>query len=197
MDQLLTKAKALYEDRVKIAFSAVLIVGTVAFYLFYSSGIQVLGDPPDWFPSGWAQGLEVVASYNTIGFILALGFMVLMYGFWQWAFLPSPAAIYTMGVLRGILGREIEIKQSIGRRFRVLLEDGKHIDIECKIKEPSGNWFLFRLSSSRLIGSGLEELALRHGMSLKGNRFVSSVFNDEFHHRTLLLAKAMSLIQSI
>lgn len=195
MDKLLDKAKVLYQDRVKIAFSAILITGTIAFYLFYSSGIQVL-EPPPWFPRGSIQGLEVVASYNTIGFILAVGLMILLYGFWQWAFLPSPAAIYTRGVLRGILGRNVEINQKIGRRFRVLLEDGKHIDIECRIKEPSGNWFLFRLSSSRLSGEGLDGLALRHGMSLKDNRFVSSVYNDEFHHRILLLAKAMSFVQS-
>ncbi|MHA2140037.1 MAG: hypothetical protein ACXADC_18325 [Candidatus Thorarchaeota archaeon] len=195
MDQLLMKARALYKDREKIAFSALLIAGTVAFYLFYSSGIIGL-TPPDWFPRGWTQGFEVVASLNTMGFFLAFALMVFAYSFWSWAFLPSPAAIYTRGVLRGILGSNVIIKQSIGKRFKVIFEDGRYINVSCRIKEPGGGWFLYRLASSKMSGNRLDSIALRHGMSLQDGHFTSSVTSDELHHRTLLLAKAMNLVST-
>ncbi|MFW9912034.1 MAG: hypothetical protein ACFFEU_06165 [Candidatus Thorarchaeota archaeon] len=192
MDELLTNARALYKEREKIAVSALLIVGTVAFYLFYSPGIFDL-TPPEIFPDGWIQGFEVIASYNTIGFFLALCLMVLVYSFWSWAFLPSPAAIFTEGVFRGILGPEVTIKQSIGKRFRILLEDNCHIDVNCRIKGTNGDWFNYRLTSSRLRVDNLEAIALRHGMFVKDNRLTSHVSNEELHARTLLLAKAIML----
>ncbi|MHA2003586.1 MAG: hypothetical protein ACW960_05700 [Candidatus Thorarchaeota archaeon] len=192
MDQLLRKAGALYKEREKIAVSALLIAGTVAFYLFYSPGIFDLA-PPDWFPRGWIQGFEVVASFNTIGFILALALMVLAYSFWTWAFLPSPAAIYTMGVLRGILGPDAIIKQTIGKKFRVMLESGSHVDVSCRIKGPGGDWFHYQLTSSKMEGENLESIAFRHGMSFQDGYFTSHVSSEELHSRTLLLAKAMML----
>ncbi|MFX0053360.1 MAG: hypothetical protein ACFFAX_09075 [Promethearchaeota archaeon] len=190
MDELLTNARALYKEREKIAFSAILIVGTISFYLFYSPGIFDL-TPPEIFSDGWIQGFEVIASYNTIGFFLALCLMVLAYSFWTWAFLPSPATIFTEGVLRGILGADVTIKQSIGKNFRVLLDDDRYIDVNCLIKGADGDWFNYRLTSSRLLGDNLEAIALRHGMSVKGSRLTSHVSNEELHARTLLLAKAM------
>ncbi|MHA2021715.1 MAG: hypothetical protein ACW96N_08365, partial [Candidatus Thorarchaeota archaeon] len=164
--------------------------GTVVFYLFYSPGIIDLA-PPDWFPHQGILGFEVVASFNTIAFFLALGLMVLAYSVWTWAFLPSPAAIYTLGVLRGILGPDAIIKQSIGKKFRVMLEGGIHIDVSCSIKGPGGEWFHYRLVSSKLEGEDLDNIAFRHGMSIQDGHFTSHVSNDELHSRTLLLAKAM------
>ncbi|MFX1262576.1 MAG: hypothetical protein ACFFAZ_10840 [Promethearchaeota archaeon] len=190
MDELLTNARALYKEREKIAVSALLIVGTVAFYLFYSPGI-IDFPPPEIFPEGWIQGFPVIASYNTIGFFIALSLLVLVYSFWSWAFLPSPAAIYTEGVFRGILGPDVTIRQAIGKRFRILLDDDRYIDVSCQIKGTNGDWFSYRLTSSELYGDNLESIALRHGMSVKDNRFTSHVSNDELHARTLLLAKAM------
>ncbi|MHA2380264.1 MAG: hypothetical protein ACXADO_12775 [Candidatus Thorarchaeota archaeon] len=195
MDHLLKKARALYKDRERIALSALLVVSAVAFFLFYSSGIHVLPPPPQLFPEGWAAGMEVVASFNTLGFLMSVALMVLAYGIWTWAFLPSPAVIYTQGVLRGIFGRKVEIEQSIGRRFRVLLENGSYINMTCKMKEPeSGEWFVYKLVSSKMTDNNLEEIALRHGMAVSEGRFTSWVSNDELHHRILLLAKAMSLV---
>jgi len=194
MDYHLKKARALYRDRERIALSALLVVAAVAFFLFYSSGIHVLPPPPQWFPEGWASGFEVVASFNTLGFLLSLALMLLAYGVWSWAFLPSPAVTYTMGVLRGIFGSKVEIKHSIGRRFRVFLDGGLHIDIACKIKDPdTGEWFLYRLVSSPMEADNLADVALRNGMSVSKGRFASWVSNDEFHHRILLMAKAMSM----
>jgi hypothetical protein len=192
MDELLTNAKALYKEREKIAVSALLIVGTVAFYLFYSPGIFDL-TPPEIFSDGWIQGFEVIASYNTIGFFIALSLMILVYSFWSRAFLPSPAAIYTEGVLRGILGPDVTILQTIGKRFRILLEDGRHIDVNCRIKGTNGDWFNYRLTSSKLCVDNLDAIALRHGMSVRDNRLTSHVSNEELHARTLLLARAMML----
>ncbi len=195
MDQLLTKAGALYKDREKIAFSAMLIAGSVAFYFSYAPGIIALS-PPDWISGGWIQGFEVVASYNTVGFFLALVLMAFAYGFWSWAFLPEPATIYTMGVLRGILGRDAIIRQAIGKRFRILLDGGSHIDVSCRIKGPGGEWFLYRLTSSRYMHNNLEGIAFRHGMSVRDGRFTSQISSDELHSRTLLLAKAMMLVNT-
>ncbi len=194
MDHLLKKARALYIDRERIALSAILVVTAIAFYLFYSSGIVVLPAPPEWFPIGVVAGMEVVASYNTLGFLLTVVLMVLAYGFWSWAFLPSPAVTFTEGVLRGILGPNVVIKQSIGKRFRVLLEDGTHIDLNCRIKESeTGEWFTYQLVTSPIVGSNLEEIALRHGMSFRDGRFTTRVSYDELHHRILLLARAISV----
>jgi hypothetical protein len=190
MDELLTSARALYKEREKIAISALLIVGAVAFYLFYSPGIFDLA-PPDSFSHGWIQGFEVIASYNTIGFFLALCLMILAYSFWTWAFLPSPAALYTEGVLRGILGLDVTIKQSIGKKFRVLLEGDRYINVSCRIKGTDGDWFNYRLTSSKLQVDNLEAIALRHGMSVRNSCLTSHVSCEELHSRTLLLAKAM------
>ena len=194
MDYHLKKARALYKDRERIALSAFLVVAAIAFYLFYSSGIDVLPPIPILFPEGVASGIAVFASFNTLGFLLSLALMLLAYGVWSWAFLPNPAVIYTMGVLKGIFGSKAEIKHSIGRRFRVFLDGGLHIDIECKIKDPdTGEWFLYRLASSLLEADNLTDVALRTGMSVSKGRFESWVSNDEFHHRLLLMAKAMSM----
>lgn len=198
MDHLLKKARALYEDRVRIALSAILIVITTAFFLFYSSGIHYLPEPPNGFPIsiGWVEGMEVVASYNTLGFLLTVVLMIIAYGFWSWAFLPSPAVIFTQGVLKGILGPNVVIRQSIGKRFRVFLEDGTQINLNCSIKESeTGEWFVYRLETSPIVGSNLEEIALRHGMSIRDRRFTTCVSNDELHHRVLLLAKAISMVR--
>ncbi len=195
MDYNLKKAQALYKDRERIGLSALLVVAAVAFYLFYSSEIHVLPPIPELFPEGWASGFRVVASFNTLGFLLSLALMLLAFGIWSWAFLPSPAVIYTMGVLRGIFGSRVEIKPSIGRRFRVFLDGRLYIDITCKIKDPeTGEWFLYRLASSPIEADNLSDVALRSGMSVSKSRFVSWVSNDELHHRTLLMAKAMSMV---
>ncbi|NHJ14307.1 MAG: hypothetical protein EAX95_11560 [Candidatus Thorarchaeota archaeon] len=194
MDTLLKKSKALYRDREKIAFSTMLIVFTVVFYLLYSPGISTLFvEPPIWIPWGWTEGLEVVVSINTFVLLAAVVAMFIAYSLWSWAFLPSPAAIYTVGVLRGILGPSVAIKQRIGKRFRVLLENGNRIDISCRIKEhDSGDWFVYQLKSSPIFRDDLEYIALRHGMSVRNGCFTTIVSNDELHHRTILLAKAIA-----
>ncbi|MFX0045137.1 MAG: hypothetical protein ACFE8Z_04765 [Candidatus Hermodarchaeota archaeon] len=197
MDYHLKKARALYRDRERIALSALLAVAAIAFFIFYSSGIHVIPPLPDWIralPEGWASSFAVVASFNTLGFLLSVALMLLAYGIWSWAFLPSPAVIYTMGVLRGVFGSKVQIKQSIGKRFRVFLNGGLYIDIACKIKEPdTGEWFLYRLVSSPMEGHDLINIALRNGMSFSEGHFSSWVSNDEFHHRIMLMAKAMSM----
>jgi hypothetical protein len=121
--------------------------------------------------------------------------MVIAYSLWAWAFLPTPAVVYTMGVLRGILGPNAKIKQIIGKRFRVFLDNDVHMDIKCSIKEQSsGDWFVYRLSSSPLSGENLENVALRHGMRLAKDRFMTWVGFDELHHRMILLTKAISTV---
>ncbi|MHA1928028.1 MAG: hypothetical protein ACTSV2_05530 [Candidatus Thorarchaeota archaeon] len=195
MDKLLVLSKSLYKDRQRIALATMMIIFTFAFYVFYSPGIYGLGtEPPANFPYGWTQGFEVVYSFNTVGFFLAFALMVLAYGFWSWAFLPTPAVTYTMGILRGIFGQSAKIKQSFGKRFKILLDSGDEITLTCRLREHgSGDWFVYRLESSIIQGKNAEEIALRHGMSLKKKKFVSWVGNDELHGRMLLLAKAISL----
>ncbi|MHA2204630.1 MAG: hypothetical protein ACXABC_02130 [Candidatus Thorarchaeota archaeon] len=197
MDKLLQHAKGLYKDRQRIALATILIAFSVTLWLFYSSGIYGLGIPPEHFPPGWASGLEVAFSFNTVGFILAFALMVFAYGFWSWAFLPSPAAAYTVGVLKGLFGSKAEIKQLFGKRFRVLYNQEHQIDITCRIGggEPQ-DWFIYRLRSCSLSGDDLDDIALRHGMSIKDQRFTTWISNDELHSRTLLLVKAMAMVSS-
>lgn len=195
MDRLLVLSKGLYKDRQRIALATMLIIFTFAFYVFYSPGIYgIASELPTWFPYGWTQGFEVVYSFNTVGFFLAFALMVFSYAFWSWAFLPTPAVTYTMGILRGIFGRSVKIKQSIGKRFKILLDGGDQINLTCRLKDhSSGDWFIYRLESSVIQGKDTEEIALRHGMSVKNGRFVTWVGNDELHGRMLLLAKAISI----
>ena len=195
MDRLLMQAKGLYADRQKIALAALLIVFSITLFLFYSPGIYGFGvEPPSWFPDGWSQGLEVVVSFNTVAFFLAFSLMVFAYGFWSWAFLPSPATNYTLGVLRGIFGSDVNIKQRIGKQFKVLLSDEKFIDITCRIRgSGNGDWFIYHLVSSPMGNGALKNVALRHGFSLKKGRISSWISNEELHSRTLLLVKAMTL----
>ena len=195
MDKLLVLSKGLYKDRQKIALATMMIIFTFAFYVFYSPGIYGLGtEPPADFPIGWTQGFEVVYSFNTVGFFLAFALMAFAYAFWSWAFLPTPAVTYTMGILRGIFGRSANIKQSFGKRFKINLDSGAQITLTCRLREQgSGDWFVYRLESSIIQGKDVEDIALRHGMSMKKNRFVSWVGNDELHGRMLLLAKAISI----
>ncbi|MHA1958990.1 MAG: hypothetical protein ACW99U_02085 [Candidatus Thorarchaeota archaeon] len=194
MDRLLKRAQGLFIDRQRIALSAFMITFVVTFYLFYSPGIVGIAEPPDWFPPGWAQGLEVVASFNTVGFLLAFAMMVFAYGFWQWAFLPTPAISYTKAVLLGVFGRGVSVTQSIGKRFRILLEEGAYVDVTCRIRgQGSGEWFAYRLSSSPVSRTDAESIALRHGMSLKNGRFTTWISSEELHSRTHLLARAMAI----
>jgi hypothetical protein len=196
MDRLLMQAKGLYADRQRIALAALFIVFSITLFLFYSPGIYGFGvEPPDWFPVGWSQGLEVVVSFNTVAFFLAFSLMVFAYGFWSWAFLPSPASSYTIGVLKGIFGPEARIKQKIGKQFRVILSDERFIDITCRVRGAgNGDWFIYHIASSQLGNGTLKDIALRHGLSLKRGRLTSWIGNEELHSRTLLLAKAMTLV---
>jgi hypothetical protein len=192
-DTLLKQARALYKDRLRIALAAFIVVFAISAYLFYSPEIITIGlEPIGLEPTGIAQGVAVVASVNTVGFVLAVGVMVLIFRFWQWAFLPGPASSYTLGILRGILGSKTTIKHTFGKRFRVTMESGLHFDVKCHIKEKdSGEWFVYRLISSPLDSDQLRSIALRHGFAVKNKRLVASVSNDELHHRTFLLTKAI------
>jgi hypothetical protein len=190
-NDLLLEAKALYKDRIRIVLSALIIVFTITFYLYYTSGIAGLGTVtlPD---NGISRGILVVASFNNVGLFIAIALMIVVFRFWNWAFLPGPASLFTKSVLRGILGSKAIITQTIGKQFNVILDNGLTFDISCSIhKKGSDDWFSYRLVSSELQNGDLRNVALRHGFSFKENRFVANVSNDELHHRVLLLTKAM------
>ena len=200
-DMLLKQARALYKDRLRIALSAFIIVLAITFYLFYSPDIISLGVTPPIDPGapstnfvGWPQGFAVVASVNTVGFLSALGLLILVFKFWSWAFLPGPASTFTLAVLRGILGPKTEIRHSMGRRFRVTMDNGLQFDVKCSIKEKgSDEWFAYRLMSTQIQCPQLKNIALRHGFNVQNNRIVGSVSNDELHHRTFLMTKAIMM----
>jgi hypothetical protein len=190
-NELLLEAKALYNDRIRIALSACIMIFSITFFVYYTTGIAGLGTTLG-SEIGWTRGLQVVAAFNNIGLLIAVALMVLTFRFWSWAFLPSPASLFTMSILKGILGPYSTIKQSIGKRFKVTLDNGLSFSLSCNIREKgTSDWFSYRVMSSELQNGNLRDVALRHGFSLKGNRFVASVSNDELHHRILLMAKAM------
>jgi hypothetical protein len=197
-DALLKQARALYRDRLRIALSTMIIVFSVTFYLFFNSAITGYGaTPPNDIPRVITQGLEVVTSFNTLGFLLSVFLMALVFRFWSWAFLPGPATTYTLTVLEGILGPKVRIKQTLGKRFKVTLENGMQFDVSCKTKDRGSNeWFSYRLVTAPLDGDRLREIALRHGLSLKDNRFVATISSEELHQRTFLLTKAMMMTNS-
>lgn len=197
-DTLLKQARALYKDRLRIALSAVLVVFTATFYLFFNQAINWNGDPGQFQnPRGSTQGMEVVSTFNTIGFLISIILMVLVFRFWSWAFLPGPAATYTLGVLVGILGPNASIKQIIGKRFRVTLENDMQYDVICKTKDRAADeWFSYRLVTNPLVGKNLRDIALRHGFALRNNRFVATVSSEELYQRTFLLTKAMMQVSS-
>lgn len=191
-NKLLQEARALYKDRIRIVLSALIIVFSMTFFLYYTSGLAGLGQVGS--SDGISQGFEVVASFNNVGLIIAVGLLVVVYKFWSWAFLPGPASLYTLSVLRGILGSKAVVKQTIGKRFKVSLDNGMTFGVSCQIKvKGTEEWFSYRLVSSEIQNSGLKNIALRHGFSTRDNKIVGSVSNDELHHRTLLLAKAMMI----
>jgi hypothetical protein len=195
-NELLLEAKALYKDRIRIALSAFIIVFSISFFLYYTSGLTGLGETQP--STGWTQSLQVVAVFNNVGLIIAVALMVLAFRFWSWAFLPGPASLFTMSILRGILGPNAIIRQTIGKRFRVTLENGLSFNVNCYIQEKgTDEWFTYRLISSELNNGDLRNIALRHGFSLKESRFVANVSNDELHHRTILLTKAMMIANGI
>ena len=191
MDKLLQEARALYKDRIRIVLSALIIVFSITFFLYYTSGLDGLIDGDN---EGIASGFQVIASFNNLGLIVAVGLLVVAYKFWSWAFLPGPATLYTLSVLKGILGPNAVVKQTIGKRFRVTLENGMAFGVSCQIRiEDTEEWFSYRLVSAEIENSDLKNIALRHGFNTHENRIVGNVSNDELHHRTLLLAKAMMM----
>ena len=195
-NELLLEAKALYKDRIRIALSAFIILFSITFFVYYTSGIADLGDTSI-TEIGWTRSLQVVATFNNIGLIIAVSLLVLAFRFWSWAFLPGPASLFTTSVLRGILGPRVKITQAIGKRFNVMLDNGLMFTLSCQIQEKgTDDWFSYRLISSEIQNGNLRNLALRHGFSLEGNHFVASVSNDELHHRTVLLTKAMMIANS-
>ena len=195
-NEFLLEAKALYKDRIRIALSAFIIIFSITFFLYYTSGIAGLGETI-LGGEGISLGLQVVAAFNNVGLLMAVALMVIAFRFWSWAFLPGPASLFTMSVLRGILGPKASIIQTIGKRFHVTLDNGISFTISCYIQDKgTDDWFSYRLVSSDLQNGNLRDVALRHGFSLKGNRFVSNVSNDELHHRTILLTKAMMIARA-
>ncbi len=194
-DMLLKQARALYKDRLRIALAAFIVVFSITFYLFYNPEIISIGAvPPVGWNQGWTQGFAVVASVNTIGFCLSVVLIVLIFRFWSWAFLPGPALTYTLAILKGILGTKTTIRHTYGKKIRVTLENGLQFDVNCRIKEKgTDEWFVYRLVSTQLHCDQLRNIALRHGFGVKNDRLVASISNDELHHRTFLLTKAMML----
>ncbi|MFX1606514.1 MAG: hypothetical protein ACFFDD_11485 [Promethearchaeota archaeon] len=188
-NNLLLEAKALYKDRTRIVLSALIILFSLTFYLYYTSGLAGLETISN---NGIIQGIQVVAAFNNVGLLLAIALMVIVYQFWLWAFLPGPASLFTKSILRGILGSKVDITQTIGKKFYVTLEGGLSFCVSCSIHDKNADdWFSYRLISDEMKKGNLRNIALRHGFSLKDNRFVANVSNDELHHRTFLLAKAM------
>ncbi|MFW9849210.1 MAG: hypothetical protein ACFFF4_08715 [Candidatus Thorarchaeota archaeon] len=198
MDNLLVRAKGLYIDRQRIALATIMIVFTVTFYVFYSPGIYTLVEGvPQQIQYGSVQGIEIVYSFNTIGFFLAFSVMVFAYALWSWAFLPEPAVSYTLGVLKGIFGSKVKVKHRFGKRFSVTLDYGVDVNITCRIKgEGPEEWFVYRLESSTISRENIEEIALRHGMSVSEGRLVTWVSNEELHSRTILMGTAISMLSS-
>jgi hypothetical protein len=196
MDCLLKHAQGLYISRQRITIATLMVIFAFAFHSFYSLGIHGFGaTPPEWFPVGWTEIFDVVVSLNTVAFFLAFSLIVFAYGLWSWAFLPSPAVSYTVAAFRGLFGQNVRIQYRIGKRFRVFLESGRHIDVRCRIKEASsGDWFVYRFTSCPLTGNNLYSIALRHGMSSRNRRFTTWIGHDELHHRALLMAKAMASV---
>jgi len=198
MNKLLERARGLYIDRQRLALAASIVVFSVTLYLFYSPGIYGFDtQPPDWIPPGWAQGFEVVVSYNTVGFILACALLFFGYAFWSWAFLPAPAVDYTDAVLHGIFGRKTEINHGIGKKFNLDLDD-VDIQVQCKIRgDGPEEWFSYKLKSSKIISPRLKSIALRHGFSVDNNHLEARITNDELHLRTFLFAKAIKMARSL
>lgn len=194
-DMLLKQARALYKDRLRIALAALIVVFSITFYLFYNPEIISLGAiPPDGWTQGWTQGFAVIASVNTIGFVLSVVLIVLIFRFWSWAFLPGPALTYSLAILNGILGTKTTIKHSFGKKIRVTLENGLQFDVNCRIKEKgTDEWFVYRLVSTQMKCTQLRNIALRHGFGVKNDSLVANISHDELHHRTFLLTKAMML----
>ncbi|MCK5389831.1 MAG: hypothetical protein KAJ36_05040 [Candidatus Thorarchaeota archaeon] len=194
-DMLLKQARALYKDRLRIALAAFIVVFSITFYLFYNPEIISIGAvPPVGWNQGWTQGFAVVASVNTIGFCLSVALIVLIFRFWSWAFLPGPALTYTLAILKGILGTKTAIRHTYGKKIKVTLENGLQFDVNCRIKEKgTDEWFVYRLVSTQLHCEQLRNIALRHGFGVKNNQLVANISNNELHHRTFLLTKALML----
>ncbi len=199
MDMLLRRARALYTERQRIAIGAIMIAFAITTYVFYRTPLtEIPGEIPVNVPEGWVAGFEVVYSFNTAGFILAVSVMLFFYAFWTWAFLPTPATIYTMGVLRGIFGSGVKIQKRIGRRFRVVLdeENNRYVDITCRMREPgTDDWFVYTVRSGPVRTSNLEQIALRHGLHVSNRRLCATVNNDELHSRLVLLATALAKVR--
>ena len=190
-NKLLQEARALYKDRIRIVLSALIIVFSISFFLYYTSGLSGLIGSSE---PGATSSLYMVTSFNNVGLIVAVGLLVVVFKFWSWAFLPGPASLYTLSVLRGILGSKTVVKQTIGKRFKVALDNGMTFGVSCQIKvKGTEEWFSYRLVSSEIQHNDLRNIALRHGFSTRDSRIVGSVSNDELHHRTLLLTKAMMI----
>lgn len=195
-DMLLKQARALYKDRLRIALAAFIVVLSITFYLFYNPEIVSIGviPPEGVVPIGWTQGFAVFASVNTIGFCFSVALIVLIFKFWSWAFLPGPALTYTLAILRGILGTKTTIRHSFGKTIKVTLENGLQFDVNCRIKDKgTDEWFVYRLVSTQLQCDQLRNIALRHGFGVKNNRLVANISNNELHHRSFLMTKAMML----
>ena len=196
MDSLLISAKGLYKDRQRIALATLMIVFSIALYAFYTPGIySISSDFPDWISGGWAQGFEIVYSFNTVGFFLAFAIMAFAYAFWSWAFLPTPATAFTIGVLKGVFGSDTNIKQTIGKKFHITTSEGIEVDVKCRIKDHgTDDWFVYQLQSNEITSEDAHSIALRHGFSLIQNRISSWVSHDELHSRSLLLLKAIQMV---
>ena len=140
-NELLLEAKALYKDRIRISLSAFIIIFSITFFFYYTTGIAGLGETT-LSGNGITQGFQVVAAFNNVGLIIAVALMVIAFRFWSWAFLPGPASLFTMSVLKGILGPYAIIQQGIGKRFKVTLNNGLSFSLSCSIQEKgTDDWF--------------------------------------------------------
>ncbi len=184
------RAIRLYKWTVRYAALVGVTIFSLIFVLLYIPQVDISGIPASSGTSKFIISIFMYRNYILVlaGAIIAIGFSV-----WVYNFIPQPIDEFVVSTALGQVNPRYQFNRKFGRKYEIIMNgNGTKIEIFCRNQEiESGEWFVFKITSSTLSASNLEEIALRNGLSVHDGRITGWCSKDELPLKLLLMQRAI------
>lgn len=161
----------------------------LAFVLLYIPQVDTSGMPS---PDGTAKFIISMILYRNYILELTGAFLAIGYSIWVYNYIPPPIEEFIVTTALGQANPRTQFIRAFGRKFKIKYNNSEYIEIFCRNQESeSGEWFVFKLSSSEIQNSELKEIAYRNGFSVVNNRITGWCSKDELPLKLLLMQRAV------
>ncbi len=189
MKSITERSIRIYKWTVRYAALVGVTIFSLIFVLLYIPQVDLSGIPAS---SGTSKFILSVFMYRNYILVLIGAFIAIGFSVWVYNFIPDPIEEYIVSTALGQVNPQFQFHKKFGRRFEIALDNQTKIEIFCRNQESeSGEWFVFKLSSSEIENSNLEEIALRNGFSVSENKITGWCSKDELPLKLLLMQRAV------